>query len=91
MNVKNWHPGQVVMLWVGAAILFFVLLVISSAAEPSTTISISPDGRRFGDPTAVQLFVFYLSTLLLFALPFVPVIITWRWFGARPLRDGTTK
>jgi len=72
MAVDDWHPGQLVVVWVGGLLAEFLLVGFASALIDS--------GKDFLDDAALLLF------LLAVALPFVLLWITWQWFGARQKR-----
>ena len=72
MSIRQWHPGQLVVLWV-AAVLIDVLIVL--------TLVIAE-----GPHTGRALFLARAALVTFLVIPFLMLIVTWRWFGGRARR-----
>lgn len=69
MAIRQWHPGQLVVLWVAAAcvdglIALAFMVLIDRPASPRLPLT--------------------LATIFI-VIPFVMLVVTWRWFGGRRL------
>ncbi|HEX8696490.1 MAG TPA: hypothetical protein VF746_28990 [Longimicrobium sp.] len=69
MDVRDWHPGQLALLWVVA--VFGEWLLIRSILRP-----------HFVPNT--------LGYAVLWLIPIVLFVVTWRWFDARKQDGGAS-
>ncbi len=72
MAIKDWHGGQLVILWVGAflaaAIALMALYFVGT----------------FSDPVGIAWIVIASIVLpAILATPVVLLVITWKWFGGK--------
>jgi len=68
-TIRNWHPGQLVLVWIAAAIIEWLLWQMWAYLSTLETVS------SFGFATAL------LVLCLLAATPVVMFVVTWKWFG----------
>jgi hypothetical protein len=72
MALRNWHPGQLLVLWVGGVLLW----VWFYWREGQILL---------GNPTLMEL-PMVLRGAVFFGTPLALLVLTWVWFGARPAR-----
>ncbi len=72
MAIKDWHGGQLVILWVGAFLAVAIALMVVYFVG------------TFSDPVGIARIVI-LSIVLaaILATPVVLLVITWKWFGGK--------
>ncbi len=72
MAIRDWHAGQLVVLWLGVILGSFFLVFLADLA-------ISGD---FSNVSAVEL----ILAMLLLGSPLIiaGLVVTWKWFGGRP-------
>ena len=79
MAIRDWHPGQLGVLWVGG-IALDAAVYQSLSTIPVTTRRIDPpyiNSQPVGD-----ILLLFLS-IMVFVIPLLLLILTWKWFGSR--------
>ena len=67
----NWHPGQVVLAWTGAALIEWLMW-------QWLTLLLDVPG-----PTMAATIVTFAVLFLVVAIPVSMFVVTWKWFGGR--------
>jgi hypothetical protein len=81
MAIRNWTTGQFVTCCIASALAWVAVFLINKASRPPTIRFV---GITRETPMA-QYVIHDISTVLLFLIPVVPLIIAWRWFSRQPL------
>ena len=72
MAIRDWHPGQLGVLWVGGAGVEWACYALGLWEANLPTL-----------PTGAAVIVVLLA-LINVAIPIALLIVTWKWFGSRP-------
>ncbi len=72
MAIKDWHGGQLVVLWVGAFLAAVIAVMVIYFAVPE-------------DDPPWMIVGIVLAAIL--ATPGVLLVITWKWFAGKRQRD----
>ena len=79
MAIRDWHTGQLGVLWVGG-IALDAAVYWSLSAIPVTTHPIDPpyiNSQPVGD------ILLLLLSIMVFVIPLILLILAWKWFGSR--------
>jgi hypothetical protein len=76
MAIKDWHPGQLAILWLGGIAILVPLVAYIREVE-SQYIILFPGQEA---PPEYGLMTAYLAA---FAIAVALLVITWWWFGGR--------
>ncbi len=71
LAIKDWHGGQLVVLWVGAFLAAVIVVMVLYFAVPE------------GDPVWIVVWIVLAAIL---TTPVVLLVITWKWFGSKRQR-----
>ena len=83
MAIRDWHPGQLAVLWAGGAGLEYVVSTIISIHGPQGLSFTLVEGRAVHYPSSGAEIAYGILNLILVALPTVLLVVTWKWFGSR--------
>ncbi len=71
LAIKDWHGGQLVVLWVGAFLACCIAAMVLYFSVPE------------GDPP----WIVWIVLAAILATPIVLLVITWKWFAGKRQRD----
>ena len=82
MAIRDWHPGQLVVLWVGGAGVAWALSRLFMDVPTSHMVL---EQGKWVDKSAnpVRDIWNLIVGIGLFAIPVALLIITWKWVGSR--------
>jgi hypothetical protein len=71
--IRNWHPGQVVLLWIAAVLVEWPLWLWLTFIYSQSLILSTTGGTVIG----------LIVLLLVAGIPIPLFVVTWKWFGGR--------
>jgi hypothetical protein len=94
MAIRDWHPGQLGVLWAGGLLLESGCIWVWSHTEVMREyLHPVPDEqgiyRKFYFTPPEEIIAHYVGVIGALALALLLLLITWKWFGSRnPPRES---